>query len=146
MPLPIAQELKPLFEPESIAVIGASNTPGKWGYSMVTRPIQSGYRGRIFPVNPKEKEIYGLKAYPNILDVPEPVDMAIITVPALLVTQTMKECVKKGVKVSIVITAGFAETGDEGSVFRTRWLGSPPAEGSGSWVPTAWACGIPRCA
>jgi acetyltransferase len=118
MSIPIQQELKPLFEPESIAVIGASNTPGKWGYSMVTRPVQSGYRGRIFPVNPKEKEIYGLKAYPNIREISEAVDLSIITVPAPLVPQAMKDCVQKGVKASIVITAGFAETGPEGKLLQ----------------------------
>ncbi|MEW6185927.1 MAG: CoA-binding protein [Thermodesulfobacteriota bacterium] len=123
MPLSIQQELKPLFEPESIAVIGASNTPGKWGYSMVTRPVQSGYRGRIFPVNPKEKEIYGLKAYPNIKEILEPVDLAIVTVPAPLVPQTMKDCVHKGVKASIVITAGFAETGEEGKRLQDEVIG-----------------------
>jgi acetate---CoA ligase (ADP-forming) subunit alpha len=114
MSTPINQALKPLFEPESIAVIGASNSPNKWGNWMVTRPIQSGYRGRLFPVNPKEEEIFGLKAYPSILDISEPVDLAIITVPAPVVSQTMKDCVKKGVKASIVITAGFAEVGPEG--------------------------------
>jgi acetyl coenzyme A synthetase (ADP forming)-like protein len=119
----VRQELKFLFEPESIAIIGASNTPGKWGYSMVTRPIQSGYRGRIFPVNPKEKEIFGLKSYPNIREITESVDLAIITVPAPLVPQTMKDCVKKGVKSSIVITAGFAETGPEGRKLQDEVIG-----------------------
>jgi len=118
MSKPIRQDLKPLFEPESIAVIGASNSPNKWGNWMVTRPIQSGYSGRIYPVNPKEKEIFGLKAYPSILDITEPVDLAIITVPASIVPQTMKDCVKKGVKASIVITAGFAETGPEGKLLQ----------------------------
>jgi acetyl coenzyme A synthetase (ADP forming)-like protein len=114
----ILQELKPLFEPESIAIIGASNAQDKWGNWMVLRPIQSGYRGRIFPVNPKEKEILGLKAYPTILDIPEPVDLAIITVPAPIVPKTMKDCVKKEVKTSIIITAGFAETGPEGKILQ----------------------------
>ena len=122
MPLPIREALKPLFEPESIAVIGASNVPTKWGYRMITRPIQSGYRGHIFPINPKEREIQGLKAYQRISDIPESVEMAIITVPAQIVPKTMKECVDNGVKVSIVISAGFAETGAEGKVLQDEMV------------------------
>ncbi|MBW2091526.1 MAG: CoA-binding protein [Deltaproteobacteria bacterium] len=110
----ITKSLKPLFEPESIAVIGASNSPAKWGNWMVTRPISSGYRGRIYPVNPKDKEVFGLKAYPSVLQVPEPVDLAIITIPAPRVPDAMRECVSKGVKAAVLISAGFAETGPKG--------------------------------
>ena len=87
----IVEKLKPLFEPESIAVIGASNNPRKWGNWMVTRPVSSGYRGRIFPINPKEKTIYGLKAYPSVLEVPDPIELAIITLPAHMVPSAMKD-------------------------------------------------------
>ncbi|MFO7962371.1 MAG: CoA-binding protein [Desulfobacterales bacterium] len=110
----ITEELKPLFQPESIAIIGASQTEGKWGNMMVTRPVQSGYRGRIYPINPNAKTIYGLKAFPGILEVPETVDLAIFTIPAPMVPNAMKECVKKGVKAGVVISAGFAETGKTG--------------------------------
>ena len=79
MSQPMIDELKPLFEPESIAVIGASNSPVKWGNWMVTRPIRSGFRGQIYPINPKDKEVFGLKAYPSVLEVPESIDLAIIT-------------------------------------------------------------------
>ncbi|MBW1710577.1 MAG: CoA-binding protein [Deltaproteobacteria bacterium] len=114
----ITQELKPLFEPESIAVIGASNSPAKWGNWMVTRPIGSGYRGRIYPVNPRDKEVAGLKAYSNVLEIPEPVDLAIITIPASMVPDTMRECVSKGVKAAVLISAGFAETGPKGKALQ----------------------------
>ncbi len=110
----IIEELKHLFQPESIAIIGASNTEGKWGNMMVTRPVQSGYRGRIYPINPNAERVYGLKAYPDILDVPDPVDLAIFTIPAPMVPGAMKNCVKKGVKAGVVISAGFAETGRKG--------------------------------
>jgi len=112
----IIKELKPLFEPESIAVIGASNSPDKWGNMMVVRPISSGYRGQIYPVNPKQKYIAGIKAYPSILKVKGPVDMAIMTIPAPLVPKAMQECVTKGVKAVVLISAGFAETGPQGKV------------------------------
>jgi acyl-CoA synthetase (NDP forming) len=114
MQKPIIEELKPLFLPESIAIIGASNTDGKWGNMMVTRPVQSGYRGRIYPINPKEKTIYGVKAYPSIGDVPDAVDLAIFTIPAEMVPSAMEACVKKGVRAGVIISAGFAETGPKG--------------------------------
>lgn len=118
----IISELKPLFEPASIAVIGASNAPGKWGNWMVTRPVQSGYRGRIYPINPKEKEIYGLQSYSSILEVGDPIDLAIITVPAHRVPGSMRECVRKGVKTAVLISAGFAETGPGGKALQDEVL------------------------
>jgi len=108
------EELKALFTPESIAVIGASNVPGKWGNMMVTRPIQSGYRGPIYPINPRENDILGLKAYSSVLDVPGPIDLAIVTIPASKVPAAMEECVEKGVRAAVLISAGFAETGPQG--------------------------------
>ena len=85
---------------------------------MVTRPVQSGYRGRIYPVNPKEEKVYGLKAYPSIMDIPDSIDLAIFTVPAVMVPDTMKDCVKKGIKAAVVISAGFAETGPQGDALQ----------------------------
>ncbi len=118
MSTPMIEELKPLFLPESIAIIGASNTPGKWGNGMVIRPVKSGYRGKMYPINPKEEKVYGLKAYPSILDVPDPVDLAIFTIPAVMTPGVMKDCVTKGVKAGVVISAGFAETGPEGEALQ----------------------------
>ncbi len=118
----IINELKPLFEPSPLAVIGASNTVGKWGYMMVSRPIQSGYRGRIYPVNPKEKEILGLKAYPSLRDIPDPVDLAIITIPAQKVPDAIRDCAEKGIRAAIVITAGFAETGPRGKALQDEMV------------------------
>ena len=87
---------KLLFEPRSIAVIGASNSPGKWGYKMIEWPLAAGYGGHIYPVNPKEKEIQGLRAYPSIHHVPGEVDLAVVTVPAPMVPQVLDECVRRG--------------------------------------------------
>jgi len=114
----IMEELKPLFTPESIAVIGASNVPGKWGNMMVTRPIQSGYRGQIYPINPGEKEIVGLQAFTSVLDVPDPIDLAIVTIPAPKVPRAMRECVEKGIRAAVLISAGFAETGPKGKALQ----------------------------
>lgn len=122
MPKKAIEALKHLFEPESIAVIGASNSPAKWGNWMVVRPIKSGFRGRIYPVNPREKEIFGLKAHASVLDIDAPVDLAIITIPATMVPDAMRSCVKKGIKAAVIISAGFAETGPEGKALQDQVL------------------------
>jgi len=114
----IAAELKPLFEPRSIAVIGASNSSDKWGNWMVTRPVRSGYRGQIYPINPKETDVFGLKSYRSVLEVPDPVDLAIVTIPAQMVPQAMRECAEKRVKAAVLISAGFAETGPKGKALQ----------------------------
>ena len=103
--------LNGLLRPKSVAVIGASNTPGKIGYSVVDNLIKDGYKGKIFPINPSSPEILGIKAYPSVTDVPEAIDAAIVTVPAKMVPAMAEECGKKGVKGLIVITSGFSEAG-----------------------------------
>ena len=110
--------LKSIFLPESIAVIGASNTPGKWGHSMISRPVESGFRGKIYPVNPNAETVYGIKSYPTISDLPEAVDLAIFTIPARMLPGAVKECIKKGIKGGIVISAGFAEIGPQGQALQ----------------------------
>ncbi len=100
-----------LLRPKSIAVVGASATPGKIGYTVVDNLLKSGYEGKIYPINPTATEILGLKCYPSVLDVAEPIDAASITVQAKYVAQVMEECGKKGVKGLIIITSGFSESG-----------------------------------
>ena len=85
---------------------------------MVVRPIRSSFRGPIYPINLKAKEIEGFTAYPSIKDVPGPVDMAIITLPAALVPDAVRDCAAKGVKAMVVISAGFAEIGPEGKILQ----------------------------
>jgi acetyl coenzyme A synthetase (ADP forming)-like protein len=101
-----------LFKPKSIAVVGASATPGKIGYTVLKNLIDSKYRGVIYPINPSGGEILGIKAYASVLDVPEAIDAAAITVPAKLVPQVVEECGKKGIKGLIIITSGFSEVGN----------------------------------
>jgi len=107
-------ELDYFFNPKSVAVIGASRTPGKVGYEIV-RTLKTFYKGKIYPVNPKAKEILGLRAYPNIKSIPDEVDVAVIAVPAPKVPEVAKECGGKGVKGLIVISGGFKEVGPEGA-------------------------------
>jgi len=98
-----------IFKPNSVAVIGASDNPGKLGSHVMRSLIEGKYPGRIYPVNPGKDEILGVKAYPSLLQVPDAVDLSIIVLPAELVPQTIKECKEKGAKGIVLITAGFKE-------------------------------------
>lgn len=107
-------DLSYLFNPKNVAVIGASASPEKIGYAIVDNMIKSGFKGKIFPINPKEKEILGLPCHPNIGKLEGQVDLAVISVPAKFCVQVARECGEAGVKGAIVITAGFKEIGGEG--------------------------------
>lgn len=102
------------FHPRSVAVVGASRDPQKWGFTLVFNILKGGYKGRVFPVNPREKEILGLPVYANLGRIPEPVDLAIFIVPPADVPGVIRDCGKNGTKAGIVITAGFGEMGPEG--------------------------------
>jgi acetyltransferase len=106
--------LEAFFTPQSVAVIGAARTPGKLGYGVLTNILDYGYTGRVYPINPKADEILGLKAYPSVLAVPDPIEMAIIVIPNKHVPQVMEQCGQKGIKGVIIISAGFREAGMEG--------------------------------
>jgi len=103
--------LNGLFKPKSVAVIGASSTVGKIGHTVVLNLTESKYEGNVYPINPKADEILGFKCYPTIQDVKKPIDLAIITIPAKFVSDTIDECGKAGVKGVAIITSGFAEVG-----------------------------------
>jgi acyl-CoA synthetase (NDP forming) len=118
MPSDIVRQLDPIFKAKSMAVIGASRSPFKWGGRTLLTAIQNGYRGTIYPVNPREKEIAGLACYPSVCDIPYDVDMAVIVVQAAAAPQAMADCVAKGIKGVVMITAGFAEASDEGRVLQ----------------------------
>ena len=99
-----------------MAVIGASNKPGRWGYDMMMSILKySQFRGKVYPVHPQEGIICGLKAYPSITDVPGPVDLAVIVVNADQAMSVFAQCVEKKVGGAVIITAGFAEIGHEGA-------------------------------
>src|SRR4030065_610222 len=108
--------LEAFFEPASIAVIGASSTPAKLGHAVLKNLIDGGYvkRGKVYPINPTATEILGLPAYPSVLEVPGPVDLAVIVIPYQHVPEALLICGKKGVPAAVVISAGFREAGPEG--------------------------------
>ncbi len=103
-----------LFNPRSIAVIGASSTKGKLGNDVMRNLIDSGYEGRIYPINPKGGEILGQKTFRSVKDIASDIDVAVIVIPAKFVLPAVKECGEKGVKALVIITAGFKEIGHEG--------------------------------
>jgi acetyltransferase len=104
-----------LFSPESIAVIGASRQEGKVGHSVLKNLLQYGYKGKVYPINPTAKEILGIRTYSTIFDVQGDIDLAVITIPSPYVPAILKDCVNRGVNSVIIISAGFKESGKEGS-------------------------------
>ena len=102
------------FNPKAVAVIGASRDPVKLGYGVLNNILNSGYPGQIYPINPKSAEVLGLQSYKSVLDIPDPVDMAIIVIPNRFVASVLEECGQKGIKGVVIITAGFREAGREG--------------------------------
>ncbi len=103
-----------LFNPESIAIIGASADFVKPGGHPVLSLVKNAFKGHVYPVNPKYEELGGLKCYPSIESVPGEVDVAIIAVPANRVVIVLHECIRKKVKAVIVLTSGFSEVGNSG--------------------------------
>ncbi len=119
------QRLKNLdfaFNPRSIAFIGATESIRKWGFLILNNLLTGGYEGEVFPVNPNRDTILGLRAYASVRDIPGDIDLAVFTVPARQVLSSLEECVHKGVKAGLVITAGFKELGEEGARMETEMV------------------------
>lgn len=114
--------LGPLLAPRSVAVIGAS--PNVAGHSgrVVTNLMRTGYRGKVFPINPRHQEIAGLRCHPSVLDVPEEVEAAYVLVPAARVVEAVAECTDRGVRTVVVCTSGFGELGAEGAEQQRRMV------------------------
>lgn len=106
------RDLKSIFEPKSIAVVGASREPGKIGNVIVKNFLDGGFPGGIYPVNPNAKEILGRKCYRSVLEIPGKVESAVVAVPAKLVPKVLEECGKKGIMGVVVISGGFSEVGN----------------------------------
>jgi acyl-CoA synthetase (NDP forming) len=106
--------LHKFFDPESVAVVGASRTLGKAGNVIVINLLHLGYKGRIYPVNPRADIIAGLKVYPSVSSIPEVVDVAVVATPSVHIPGIMEDMAAKGVKRVIIISSGFAEGGEKG--------------------------------
>lgn len=109
-----------LFYPRAIAVVGVSAKPTKWGSRVLLNLLNGGYEGNIYPVNPNEGKVFGLKVYASIRVVPEDTDLAVIAVPRDLVCGVLSGCGSKGIKANIIITAGFAELDELGSKLQQK--------------------------
>jgi len=103
------------FEPASVAVIGASRTPGKVGHDVVRNLLDGGFDGDVYPVNPKAEDVLGLRCFASVTDIAGKVDLAVIAIPSKFVLSAVDDCARKGIGSVIVITAGFKESGPEGA-------------------------------
>lgn len=111
-----------IFYPASIAIVGASKDPTKRGFRSIQKLLEDGFKGRIFPVNPKEVQILGLDVYPSLETIPGSVDLAVICTPAKTLPDVIAQCGRKGVKGAVVLAGGFAEAGAEGIVLQERMV------------------------
>ncbi len=126
--------MKFFFEPRGVAVIGATPKPNTGGLSLITN-LTLGYDGPIYPVNPRYSEIVGLPCYPRISEVPDPIELALIFVPAPGVPSVLEECLARGLKGAIIESGGFAEVGPEGKALQDRCLEIARRGGMRLWGP-----------
>src|SRR5262249_40162456 len=116
----VVRSLDPLFQPRSVAVIGASVTPGSVGNILMRNLLDSPFGSAVYPVNPKRPHVQGVHCYPSLAAVPEPIDLAVVATPAGTVPALVSEAAQHGVKAAIVVSAGFSELGSEGRVLETK--------------------------
>jgi acyl-CoA synthetase (NDP forming) len=126
--------MKKFMEPESVAVVGASADPNKGGYFLVSN-LKKKFQERLYPVNPKAKEILGLPVYPNVKALPLPVDLAIVFVAAPLVPAVIADCAKRGIRRVMIQSAGFAEAGKAGALIQDQCLSVASKHGIRLWGP-----------
>src|SRR5512143_3419598 len=111
----MCQDLRPFFAPHGVAIIGASASPNKLSFGILRNMTLYGFQGQIAPVNPKADEILGLKCYPDIASVPNPVDLAVVVLPAPAIPQVLEDCGQRGIRAVTIISGGFKEVGSEGA-------------------------------
>jgi len=109
-----SSDMRFLFEPRSVAVIGASRNPAKFGHVQLRNLMELGFQGEVYPVNPNANHVLGLKAYRSVRETPVPIDLAVITIPAPKVPEAVEDCAEKSVKVVVITSSGFGEVGGEG--------------------------------
>lgn len=132
------ESLDAIFYPRSVAIVGASNNRRRWGYGTMLNMLDAGYRHKLYPINPNEEEVQGVRCYPSISEAPDGIDLAVIVVNASLVGGVLKECIQKKVKGGIVITAGFAEVSSEGADLQKK-LAKEAADAGFYFVgPNCW--------
>ncbi len=103
------------FAPESVAVFGATDTPGSVGRALMSNLIRNPFGGILFPISPRRPSVHGVKAYPNLAALPEPAELAIVATPAVTVPDILGECRASGVRAAIVLSAGFGDSSPAGA-------------------------------
>jgi acetyl coenzyme A synthetase (ADP forming)-like protein len=121
--------LTPFFAPRGVAVIGASQDPTKLGYGLARNLVQSNFQGVVHFVNPKGGSLLGRPMYPSISEVPDPVDLAILLIPARFIPQSLEECGQRGIRAAVIGSGGFRETGPEGAALEERCLAIAQQQG-----------------
>lgn len=114
------KDLDALFSPASVAVVGASSTPGKVGHDIFVNILRGGFTGTLYPVNPKAKSISSVKTYASISDIDDSIDLAIIILPPVFAEKSIKEAIEKGVHAIVIVSAGFREVGGQGLEIENR--------------------------
>ncbi|MFP2911271.1 acetate--CoA ligase family protein, partial [Pyxidicoccus sp. 3LFB2] len=112
---PTRQPLDVVFSPRSVAVVGASERPGSVGRAVLWNLVSNPFGGTVYPVHPQRPNVLGIKAWPSLRSLPEPVDLAVIATPAAVVPGIIRECAELGIRGAIILSAGFKETGPEGA-------------------------------
>jgi len=131
------ENLDKIFNPQRIAVIGASDREDSVGFRLLRNLIGVGYKGVVYPVNPFRPTVQGITAYPNIKRIPRQVDLAMIATPAHTIPQIVEECGTAGVSGVIIVSAGFKEAGEEGKLLKNKFLNTKTATTCASLDQTA---------
>ncbi len=124
-----ARSVHNLLHPRSVAVIGASSEPNKVGYAVLTNLLSADFAGPVYPVNSEHRSVRGVRAYPSVLDIPDPVDLAVVAVPAAGIDNVMDACLAKGVTTLVVLSSGFADVGPDGLGAERRLVTEARAHG-----------------
>ena len=138
------QAMEKIFSARSVAFVGASNNRAKWGGIIFRNLHRGGFRGNLYPVNPGENEVQGYKAYPTVSSIPAEVDLAVFTIPAHLIPEAISDCVRKGVKAGVVITAGFSELGEQGRALQAEMLRRAKSGGMVLVGPNGQGIAVPK--
>lgn len=134
-----------VFNPRSIAFVGATENPAKWGFIVFNNLLIGGYEGRIYPVNPGRESILGHRCFASVSAIPDEVDLAVFTIPAREIPSVIEECVDKGVKAALVISAGFKELGEEGAALERQMVEKARAGGIVLVGPNGQGIACPKC-
>ncbi len=123
-------KLDAIFAPETIAVVGASTQKGKVGHDIFANILSNGYKGTLYPVNPKARSVLSVKCYTSVSSIPDPIDLAMIILPPKAALASVRECIAKGVKGIVIVSAGFKEVGGEGAQIENRSKACATKQGS----------------